>query len=74
LIFVVYLFRKIYKKIVFTICQDVPNSLCIVFPVLVFAGAVYGGFNIGSWLGEDQTYAQVIGVIFGLMIASGIAS
>lgn len=74
LIFVVYLFRKIYKKIVFAICQDVPHSLCIVFPALVVAGMVYLGFNTGSWLSEDQTYAQVIGVIFGLIVASAITS
>ena len=72
--YVVYLLRKICKNILFSICQSIPNSFCDVFPVLVLAGTVYLGFNTGSWLGEDQTYAQVIGVIFGLIIAGGITS
>lgn len=74
LVFVVYLLRKIYKNLLFSICQSIPNSFCDVFPVLVLAGTVYIGFNTGSWLGEDHTYVQVIGVIFGLIIASGITS
>jgi hypothetical protein len=74
LIFVVYLFRKIYKNILFSICQSIPSSFCDVFSVLVVAGMVYLGFDTGSWLSEDQTYAQVIGVIFGLIVASAITS